>query len=260
MVFYFSGTGNTRWVAETLAEALNQSIYSIADIMKRGETRYSFEPDADEPVLFVFPVHSWGPAELMNRFVKNMNLKGVSRAWAVVTCGDECGMTDQLFAEQLRKKHITLAGCFSVTMPNNYILMRGFGVDSEEVIHQKLLAAPDRVAEIVKAIQEEKASSSLYLAGSMKWIKSKVVYPLFRSFAIGSSSFFQTDKCNGCGKCARLCPTGNITMIHKQPEWGKDCIQCTACIHRCSQHAIEYGRVTQKMGRYYHPSLGRHRI
>ena len=32
MIFYFSGTGNSRWVAERLGELLGESVYSIADM------------------------------------------------------------------------------------------------------------------------------------------------------------------------------------------------------------------------------------
>ena len=33
MIFYFSGTGNTKWVAQQLADATGDKLYNIADEM-----------------------------------------------------------------------------------------------------------------------------------------------------------------------------------------------------------------------------------
>ena len=40
MIFYFSGTGNTRWVASQLAEALGEDLLSIPDELKKGVLHY----------------------------------------------------------------------------------------------------------------------------------------------------------------------------------------------------------------------------
>ena len=45
---------------------------------------------------------------------------------------------------------------YSVIMPNNYILLPGFDVDSKEVERQKLEDAPAAVAAIAAAIRESK--------------------------------------------------------------------------------------------------------
>ena len=36
MIFYFSGTGNTRWVAKQLAEATGETLYFIPEEMRKG--------------------------------------------------------------------------------------------------------------------------------------------------------------------------------------------------------------------------------
>ena len=61
--------------------------------------------------------------------------------------------------------------------------------------------------------------------------------------------FCTTDKCIGCGKCARVCPLNRITMVDKKPEWEGNCAHCMGCIANCPVRAIEYGDITkgQKM-------------
>ncbi|WP_407057868.1 EFR1 family ferrodoxin [Gudongella oleilytica] len=59
----------------------------------------------------------------------------------------------------------------------------------------------------------------------------------------------------GCGVCEKICPSGTITMNMKRPEWTEErCIHCLACLHRCPQNAIQYGRKTDGRGRYINPN------
>ena len=134
--------------------------------------------------------------------------------------------------------------------------MRGFGVDPESVKDEKLAMAPSSMEQIVKAINTRSYSESQILRTGMSWLKSYVVYPVFKRFVIGRQSFRSTDACISCGLCAKVCPTGTIVMQNGRPVWqGKDCVQCTACIHRCPARAIEFGKVSVGKGRYVHPVL-----
>lgn len=162
MIFYFTGTGNSRWVAEALGTAFDEPLVSIADALNEGKNAYPL--GEREKVFFVFPVHSWGPAVLVPRFISRLILSGYKgqEVYFVCTCGDDCGYTDRIMRNTLARRGITLTGGFSIQMPNNYILMPGFDVDSKEIETEKLKKAPERVDEIVEAIRQKK-NLSLYL-------------------------------------------------------------------------------------------------
>lgn len=256
MIFYFSGTGNSRWVANTLGIALGEPVVSIAEELKTGKKEFVCPLREDERVLFVYPVHSWGPAVPVARFISMLKLTGYAEqpVYSVSTCGDECGYTVDLMRKALGKRGIALTAGYSVIMPNNYILMPGFNVDSKEVEKQKLKEAPSAVAAIADAIRESK-NVNLYKKGSLPGLKSYCIYPLFTNFAIGKNSFRVTDDCISCGLCERVCPTATITLTDGKPVWADTCVQCVACIHRCPVRAIEYGKITLKKGRYHHPEI-----
>ncbi len=256
MIFYFSGTGNSRWVADTLGIALGEPVVSIAKELKTGKKEFVCPLREDEKVLFVYPVHSWGPAVPVARFISRLKLTGYDQqpVYSVSTCGDECGYTADIMRKALGKRGITLTASYSVIMPNNYILLPGFDVDSKELEEQKLKEAPSAVAAIAEAIQDGK-NVNLYKKGSLPGLKSYCVYPLFTNFAIGKNSFRVTDDCISCGLCERVCPTGTITLSDGKPVWSDTCVQCVACIHRCPVRAIEYGKISLKKGRYHHPGI-----
>ena len=50
MIFYFSGTGNTRWVAQQIAEAIGEELLCIPDMMK--ERRFEFKLQEGERIGF----------------------------------------------------------------------------------------------------------------------------------------------------------------------------------------------------------------
>ena len=91
--------------------------------------------------------------------------------------------------------------------------------------------------------------------GSLAKLKSGFVNFGFNKFARSTKAFFTEDSCNGCGLCARNCPAGTISLMNGKPAWGRQCYQCLRCIHECPQKAIQYGKGTEKRGRY---TIGRY--
>ncbi len=257
MIFHFSATGNSLWVARQLGEKLNEPLISINKVLCDENPVFEYSLSPDERVGFVFPVHSWGPPTLLLKFIKWLKLIGYKdqQVFSVCTCGDDAGCTRELLRERLKKKGLSLTSCHTVQMPNTYILFPFFDVDNPEVEKEKLLSAAGTIEKTVEAIVEKKENKSLYIKGFASKIKSYLIYPSFSKYTYGASEFYATENCTHCGLCERYCPNRNIVMKERNPVWLQQCVQCLACIHRCPARAIEYGKITRKKGRYRHPEI-----
>ena len=62
MIFYFSGTGNSQWVAKQLASQLGDTLIPMADEEALNEV---YACAKGERVGFVFPVYAWSPPKVV---------------------------------------------------------------------------------------------------------------------------------------------------------------------------------------------------
>ncbi len=54
----------------------------------------------------------------------------------------------------------------------------------------------------------------------------------------------QSEKCNGCAACARVCPTWSIEIHEKKAHINQlSCMPCGECEKICSKEAISYGKL-----------------
>lgn len=262
MIIYFTGTGNSRLVAEELHRRFfpddierREKLYELSGDRLLFPQRQLLEAAKGEQVIWVFPVYSWGVPPVVLRVIDKIKFKGAEQALhqMVCTCGDDIGRADDQWRKHLGRRGWTPRGAFSVMMPNTYVCMKGFDTDAPDIEAGKLAAMPGRIGQIETAIRRGFADSDV-VRGSWAWWKTNLVYGLFRAFMMSPLPFkAEEDKCTSCGLCARSCPMLNIKMKDGRPQWGPACTMCLRCYHYCPVHAIAYGKETQGKGQYRAP-------
>lgn len=254
MIFCFSGEGNSLFVAHHIKDAIGGELIVLSgDSLISPELKEHVVPPG-EPVIWTFPVYSWGVPPVMVRFMTRCRIAcdTATRHHLVLTCGDDVGLAHRQWRKIMKRQGWTAASASSVIMPNTYTLMKGFDTDSPDVERAKLQAAPRRVSEIVNTIKSGEATDDV-TKGSWAWVKSLIVYPWFVRFCMSPKPFHPTSACVSCGKCAWECPLDNITMTDGKPRWGQRCALCLRCYHTCPHHAVAYGTATRDKGRYLAP-------
>ena len=115
-----------------------------------------------------------------------------------------------------------------------------------------IIVAGRTILRIVKAIKNDKYLELGKVPLADK-ICSTVVNKAFYAFIVKAKKFYSKDTCISCGKCEKVCPLSNVTLVDGKPKWGKDCTHCMACICKCPTEAIEYGKASQGKPRYQCP-------
>lgn len=245
MIFYFSGTGNSRYIAKHLATLTSDTLVAI--------TERDLLPTEDARIGLIFPVHAWSAPRVMEAFLTDQLPHLIKHSspyiYMVCTCGDDIGKTHCIVAEFLRKAGHQLSAAFSLIMPDSYIGLPGFDVNSDEVELRKVQESLKLLPGIAEKILKN-ASATEVKPGPFPWSKSYILRPLFYRYFAGVRLFHTTDKCTGCGRCRNICPLHNITIKNKRPEWGNQCANCLACYHICPHRAIEYGKYSKGKGQY----------
>ena len=256
MIFYFSGTGNTKWAAEALAKETGERLFFIPQEMK-GDCNYNLKKG--ERIGFCFPVHGWQPPHIVRAFIKRMTITRHTETpfpycFALVTCGDSIGKTMEILNHDLVSKQLTAVSVFSLIMPESYVCLPFMYTDTPEKESRKIANATDELKRYATMIVNRQANESHTTKGATPWLFSHVLGAYFNSKMITDKKFFvNTEACLRCGICQKVCPTDNITLSDGMPAWlhNDSCTCCLACYHHCPQHAINYGKRTKKRGQYY---------
>lgn len=236
-------------MAETIATQMNDKMAFIPEADREG--RYDYSLAEGERLGFVFPVYAWAPPKLVLDFINKLRLATKPEyLFFACTCGDECGQTEKTFRKAVEQKGWELSACFSMKMPETYIGMPGFKLDTEANARKKIEAAEVTMGRNIPRLRNRERFSDM-IVGKAAWLKSRLVNPGFNKFATDDRKYRSTDKCIGCGKCVNVCPLQNITLEDGRPKWNGHCTMCMGCYHHCPVNAIQYGKATEGKGQYF---------
>lgn len=240
MIIYFSGTGNSKRVASYLGKLLSDEVYPLLSL--ESETlKNGGELDS---LGIVFPVYGWGvPAKVLEKLQDLLSSLSVCPlyVYALCTCGDDIGYTDEELRRLLQRNGLPLHAVASVQMPETYVALPGFKLDDEALAQEKVRRGMVATAQLAERIKRRERFVEV-VRGSLPWLYSSVLRPLFNRLLVSDRYFKVSDACVGCGHCAEVCPVDNISCGEDggKPNWGGECMGCLACYHHCPTNAIDY--------------------
>lgn len=249
MVIFFSGTGNSEYVARRIADAIHDDCMNLFDRLKDNDVS---QMNSSKPWVVVSPTYAWQLPRIVSKWLARAVLTGNRRIYFVLTCGSETGNAGSRLKELCKLRDMEYMGCAGVVMPENYIAM--FSAPEKD----EALMIIDRAEKVIDDISF-KIGTGKRLVGQKVTpadiLKSTVLNPVFYPLFVHAGRFSADDRCTGCGLCARQCVTKNIIIKDGRPVWGRKCTHCMSCICRCPEEAVEYGKKSKGQPRYTCPKV-----
>lgn len=245
MILFFSGTGNSSYVAKALALYTGEKIVSMNEGMKSGE---GLTLHSETPYLIVAPTYAWRMPRVVEKYLKKCHFTGSDKVYFFLTCGANTGNAEHYIENLAQEMELTYMGFSPIVMPDNYIIMydADSGEKAETMIHNAGLA----LKEDVEHILEELPLPGMRISMKDRLISGPVNAMFYKLF-VSDKGFWSSDACVGCGACVKACPLNNIKLEEERPVWQGNCTHCLACISRCPYKAIEYKKATAQRARYY---------
>lgn len=88
MILYFTGTGNSRHIANRIAAATGDTVTDIGARIKAGDTSAVV---TDGKAVFVTPTYAWRIPKIVENCIRAVDFDGAEKAWFVMDCGGEIG-------------------------------------------------------------------------------------------------------------------------------------------------------------------------
>ncbi|MDO4155070.1 MAG: EFR1 family ferrodoxin [Clostridia bacterium] len=224
MVFFFTATGNSLYVAKQL----DANSVSIPQVCKQQDLQF-----ADTTIGIVCPVYCGEIPSLVFEFLKKAHFK-TPYLYLILTYGMDESDSAEFTARQCEKIGVYFDYIHCVKMVDNYLPafdMQAETAADKQVDRQLKEVIADITAQKREIPKAEKAGIKLHK-------RVKIMNRLFPALNNGKALQI-TENCTGCTVCSQICPLGNIAVdAGRAHRLHKTCAFCLACIQNCPQKAI----------------------
>ncbi len=245
-LFFFSGTGNTWWVSQRLAEVLSARGFRAA--------AHSIEQVTPEEAAGLigqaaivglgFPVYGSDAPRIFHDFLRSLPARAAEKpVLGYVTQMGWSGDGINFLYRPLLVRGYRLRWAVEFNMPNN-ICLDVFPVpyySDYPRFEPQLARARAKVEKLADRVARDEGwrQNSGPLSAASAWLQ-RAPYRLIHGWG---QRFWSVDaeRCTACGLCARQCPAGNIQLKDSLPIYQGNCVYCMRCFNYCPELAVLYG-------------------
>jgi Pyruvate/2-oxoacid:ferredoxin oxidoreductase delta subunit len=248
IIYYFSGTGNSRNVASWISEVAARHKIEYALINIGSINRLVIDPPPPGSlIIFISPVHGFNYPPVMLNFIsrfpkgKNRVVLMNTRAGMLIGKWITPGLSGIAFyfaSLLLLLKGYSMRGMVPVDMPSNWISIHpGLNDRTIKYIHERNKERVMRHAEII-------LSGKRYFRAFREIIQDILISPIsLVYYCIGrfgfAKTFYASSECNNCNLCIKDCPVKAIIKVNNRPFWTFKCESCMHCMGNCPKKAIQ---------------------
>lgn len=231
LMLYFSGTGNSEYIAKQFSARMGAACYSIED-----EVDFTALIAKADTVAVCYPVYGGCVPRIMRDFAAKHSQALNSRK-LIILCTQMMFSGDgaRAFARLLPNCESRVNYAEHFNMPNNICNFWLFPVrDGERIRKQR--AADKRLNHICNDIKDGVVKRRgfnrfSYLLGKIQ----NTSWPAVEKKKRGS--FVADSDCTQCGLCVKRCPVHNLALEANGVAQKSNCILCYRCVNLCPKKA-----------------------
>ena len=244
LTLYFSGTGNTKYIAELFSSKMGAACFSIED-----EVNFVQEIKSHKTIAFCYPVYGSRVPRNMREFVAKYmaDLTG-KKIIIFVTQMFFSGDGARVFTDLFWDGSIDVIYAEHFKMPNNVSNILIFREPGRKKIQKYIINTEEKMSEVCNDIRKgivKKRGFSFFsqilgrVQGKSWQGNSTEVYPDSTSLEFKAQTGVKIYKnCDACNLCVNICPMMNLANINGKITQRSNCIVCYRCVNRCPKRAI----------------------
>lgn len=238
-IVFFSGTGNTKFVAKQFKKNLEQKGHKVTliDISEHKEFK-----DEYEAYIFGGPLYAGMITDVLEKFVMS-NIKDGKRRKVMVfsTQVSSNNKGTNYLAYYLERMNFDVIREEIITMPNNYYFSRFKKVKATDIqkLKKECMKNSKNIISLFLKNEEKRNEVSDSKIAFKMWFYNK-----FKNFSKNwarKKLSVDMKKCIKCKKCESVCITGNI-KVEDEVLFGDKCISCRKCLDLCPTNSFLYNK------------------
>lgn len=233
LMLYFSGTGNSKYIANLFSKKIGAKCYSIEE-----KIDFKKEIQKQDTIAFCYPIYASNVPRIMREFVTK-NIETLKNKKLIIFCTQLIFSGDgaRIFTDLLPDGYGEVIYAEHFNMPNNICNSGIFPIKNGEKTKKYIKTAQKKINRICKDLEKGKIKKRGFNKVSNIIGKSQSGY--WPKIEEKNKSSVQVDNdCIKCGLCTKLCPMKNLNLTNNEIVQNNNCILCYRCVNACPKKAI----------------------
>ena len=235
LMLYFSGTGNSKYIAELFCKQMDAACHSIEEKLDFAELITN-----EQTIAFCYPIYASRPPRILRDFVSR-HIEALRGRKIIIFCTQNIFSGDgaRSFVDLLPENHVEVLYAEHFLMPNNVSNLFFYPMSSERGIKKYVTRAEREMKIVCRNIKNGTIKKRGFnLISRLLGLPQGVCVPWIEKRTKNSVRI--NENCNGCNLCVSICPVNNLICENEKtiPIAAGNCIICYRCVNQCPRKAI----------------------
>lgn len=238
VIIYFTGTGNTKFLASLIKAQLENQNHFIVDLFSIDSSSTLIDLKPYDYIIFSYPIYAFNAPIIFDKYVKKLYLPKNKTYIIAKQSGEPLSLNDSssyYLIKRIKKSKNVLFNEYHFLLPYNIHFRY------EDDFIKELLRYDNKLLDIMS--YEIKNNISRKVKYNPLYALNTFVFKIQRLGGPVNSYFYKVDysKCIHCNRCLNNCPTKSIKLVNEKYKFKNSCIMCMRCSFNCPTNAIHIG-------------------